>query len=412
MSSLNSIMTNRYSVAGLLLLLSMPAVHAVEFTGRFSMLGTTAVAEAGDFGYQPTGSNALSADQQTVRLMFDEAQAAAEWSVHLRTVRQHLNGFTTDTVHSSDLFRYRDADFSLLDEQGADKATTLELELDRFFYRKRFDRYTLGLGRQAIDWGSGRLWQPLNVFGAFAPTDLDTDYKPGIDALTVDAYPSAFSTLTGTYVLGPKDEDDTENSSAIHYRRQVGVLSEISLLAASVIGNRVVGAAFESAWGGMGWRAEGVHYTLKQTDENAFFWIAGIDYMLEDGTLIAAEWYDNSRGANREDELPAKITDPLVVYRLQQHLGRQILGLSLSRDLTPLLNGGYTLLVGALRDEDNRQHVSVLHQLNFTYSVSDESDLLFSLLYATGKGLNAADEPQSEFGHLPTSVSLRLRFYF
>jgi hypothetical protein len=104
--------------------------------------------------------------------------------------------------------------------------------------------------------------------------------------------------------------------------------------------------------------------------------------------------------------------DPLVAYGLQQQLGRHILGVSLQRDLTPLLNGGYTLLAGTLRDGDNRRHFSLLHQLNLTYSVSDESDLLFSLLYADGKGLNAADDPQSEFGHLPTSATLRLRFYF
>lgn len=405
-------MPDRSCIAILLLLLSAPAVQAVEFTGRFSMLGTTAVAEAGDFGYQPTGSNALSADQQTVRLMFDEAQSAGEWSMHLRTVRQHLNGFNTAAVHSSDLFRYRDANVSLLDEQGADRATTLEMELDRFFYRQRFGRYTLGLGRQAIDWGSGRLWQPLNVFGAFAPTDLDTDYKPGIDSITVDAYPGAFSSLTGVYVLGPTSESEIEDSGAVHYRSQLGELSELTLVAGKVIGNQVVGTAFESALGGMGWRVEGLYYKLELSDERAFFWIAGIDYLFENGTSIILEWYDNSRGALYENELGAMSSDPLVVYGLQQHLSRQVLGLSLQRDLTPLLKGGYTLLASALRNENDQSHISLLHQLYATYSVSNESDLLMSVILANGKGLNSVDEPQSEFGHLANSASLRLRFYF
>jgi len=44
--------------------------------------------------------------------------------------------------------------------------------------------------------------------------------------------------------------------------------------------------------------------------------------------------------------------------------------------------------------------------------VSNDSDLLFSLLYGNGEGLNFADEPQSEFGHLPLSMSLLLRFFF
>lgn len=402
----------RYRIALLLLLLPQQTLFAAEFTGRFAMLGTTAVAEEGDVGYRPAGGDALSADQQSVRLMFDEVLEQGAWSVHLQSARQHLSNFPLAERHSSDLFRYRLGGGSWLDERGDDTDTTIDYALDRLLYRQRFEHYTLGLGRQPIDWGSGRFWQPLNVFGAFAPTDLDTDYKPGIDAVTVDVYPGAFSSLTGAYVLAPKENTELENSGALHYRRQAGELSELSLLAGSVVGNRVVGAAFESAWGGMGWRLEGVHYTLEQSDEKAFFWIAGVDYMFEDGTLITAEWYDNSRGATTEAELGAMAGDPLVAYGLQQQLGRHILGVSLQRDLTPLLNGGYTLLAGTLRDGDNRRHFSLLQQLNLTYSVSDESDLLFSLLYADGKGLNGADEPQSEFGHLPTSATLRLRFYF
>ncbi len=405
-------MIDRVTLAGLLIMLSLSAAHAAEFTGRFSMLGVTAVADEGDIGYQPTGADTLSADQQSTRLMFDDVLTQAEWSVHLRMVRQHLSGYPPAEHHTSDLFRYRQAGGSWLDESTSDSVTTIDYAFDRVLYRQRFDHYTVGLGRQAIDWGSGRFWQPLNAFGAFAPTDLDTDYKPGIDALIIDAYPSAFSSLTGVYVLAPKDNAELENSSAVHYRRQVGELSELSLLAGSVIGNRVVGGAFESAWEGMGWRVEGVHYALEQSDENAFFWIAGIDYQFEDGTLIAAEWYDNSRGATKENELSAMSADPLVVYGLQQHLGRHILGISLQRDLTPLLKGSYTFLAGALRDEENRQHASLLHQLNLTYSVSNESDLLMSVLFGNGKGLDSADEPRSEFGHLPKSANLRLRFYF
>jgi hypothetical protein len=405
-------MMQRYRIALLLLLLPQQTPFAAGFTGRFAMLGTTAVAEEGDVGYRPAGADTLSADQQSVRLMFDEVLEQGEWSVHLQSARQHLSNFPVAERHSSDLFRYRLGGGNWLDERGGDTVTTIDYALDRLVYRRRFERYTLGLGRQPIDWGSGRFWQPLNVFGAFAPTDLDTDYKPGIDAVTVDAYPGAFSSLSGAYVLAPKDDAELENSSALHYRRQAGAFSELSLLAGSVVGNRVVGAAFESDWGGMGWRLEGVHYTLEQSDEQAFFWIAGIDTMFADGTMLAAEWYDNSRGATSEAELGAIAEDPLVAYGLQQQLGRHVLGVSLQRDLTPLLNGGYTLLAGTLRDGDDRRHFSLLHQLNLTYSVSDESDLLFSLLYADGKGLNAADEPQSEFGHLPTSATLRLRFYF
>lgn len=396
----------------LLLLLTPPLLHAVELTGRFSMLGTTASAEAGDIGYQGAAGDVLTADQQSARLMFDDVLQQSEWSIHLKTVRQHLSGYPVGEFHSSDLFRYRRGGGFLLDEEGSDTATTIEYELDRLLYRHRYDHATFSIGRQALDWGSGRFWQPLNVFGAFAPTDLDTDYKPGIDALTVDAYPSEFSLLTGVYVPAPEDEPEIDNSGALHYRSQVGELSELSLLAGSVIGNRVFGGAFESAWGGMGLRLEGVHYTLNENDEQAVFWIAGIDYQFEDGTLIAAEWYDNSRGATKQTELQEMADDPLVLYGLQPHLSRQVLGMMVEKDITPLLQGGYTLLASYLRDNDDKRHISLLHQLNLIYSVSNESDLLMSLLYGNGQGLDSKEQPGSEFGHIPMAITLRLRFYF
>jgi hypothetical protein len=90
MRQLNAItMTTRFKVAALFMLLPQQPLHAMEFTGRFSMLGATAVAEEGDIGYQPMGSDTLSADQQSLRLMWDDVLDNGEWSLHLRGVRQH-----------------------------------------------------------------------------------------------------------------------------------------------------------------------------------------------------------------------------------------------------------------------------------------------------------------------------------
>lgn len=376
------------------------------------MLGTTAVAEEGDLGYVDEDNTSLTADQQSFRLMLDDTLENGEWSVHIRGMRRHLSGFSDAELGTSALFRYRELDGAWLDESGTSDSTYVGYELDRALYRHRFGDMTLSAGRQPIDWGSGRFWQPLNVFGAFSPTDLDTDFKPGIDAAMVEWYPSAFSSLSGAYAFAPEDDDTLENSGALYYRSQFGEMSELSLLAGSILGNRVVGAAVESAWEGMGWRIEGAEYRFDDSDETARFWIAGLDYQFDDGTLVIAEWYDNSHGAETEQALAATAVDPLVLSGLQQQLGRQVLGLGLERDLTPLLNGGYTLLASRLEDNEGDNSVSLLHQLNLRYSVSNESDLLFSLLAASGKGGDRLGNPRSEFGHLPLSLTLRLRFYF
>ena len=396
----------------LVVLIPLTSVQATELTGRFSMLGSTAEAEQGDIGFVDEDNDTLTADQQSLRLMLDEIQDSSEWTLHVKTSRQHQNIFANTELHSSDLFRYRDLANDWLNESGVNGSTQIGYEVDRVSYQHRFDKITAGIGRQAVDWGSGRFWQPLNVFGAFAPTDLDTDFKPGIDAAVINWYPSDFSSLTTVYAFAPNDNDDIDNSAAIYYRRQLGEQVEISLLAGQVIGNTVTGLSLEGELQGMGWRIEGAHNNLDQLNENTLFWIAGLDYQFENGLLLAAEWYNHNGGVNSETALITPTINQQLEYVLQQYQGTKVFGFTASKEITPLLQSTYTMLVSMLNDADNQLTTSSLHQFTAIYSVSNESDLLFSLLQGNGKGLNLTGLPQSEFGHLPSSISLRLRFYF
>jgi hypothetical protein len=399
--------------------LTWQSAQSAELTGRFSMLGTTANAKQGDAGYL-NKDNVLSADQQSLRVMLDstkapdEANDNNEWSVQLKLARRHVSDIIFNDNHSSVLFRYDKLAANWLDEKETTSATRIGYEVDRAVYKQRFKNSTFALGRQPIDWGSGRFWQPLNVFGSFSPTDLDTDYKPGIDAARLDWFPSGFSSLTAVYTFSDNKiaAVNEHKSAALHYRSQVGEQSEYALVAGGIIGNRVLGASFESSWAGMGWRVEGLHTQFTTTEKDSILWIAGIDYQFSNGTLLTAEWYDNSRGANSVSSLGSLATGNLLKYGLQQHRSKNVLGIALSKTISPLLQGSYSLLASPLKDVDGQYDTSLLHQFNFTYSVSDESDLLFSFLFASGKGLNNLSKAQSEFGHIPTSMTLRLRFYF
>lgn len=396
----------------LALLLSLGSAQAVELTGRLSLLGNLARADRGDAGYDPLDNDLLSSDQQSLRLMLQGVGKNSDWSLHLKAARQHASGMALDSPHASDLFRYHELTGEWHSGIDGSPSTRIGYVLDRAVYRWRMNNLTLGIGRQPVDWGSGRFWQPLNVFGAFAPTDLDTDFKPGIDAIILDWYPSAFSALTVVQAFAPNGGDPIPNSQAIHLRSQVGARSEFALLAGEVIGNEIVGASFESDWGGLGWRVEAAHYHMQQSGESALFWIAGVDYQFDEGTFLGIEWYDHGLGATDPAALTALPAQQQVVYGLQPHLGRRLLGVTLERDITPLLQGSYLLLASPLGQSDRRLGNSFLHQINLSYSLSNESDLLLSLQYASGQGLDAQASPRSEFGHLPASLTLRFRSYF
>jgi len=397
------------------LVLLLPSVSwSADLTGRFSMLSSTALATQGDSGYL-NKNNTLTADQQSVRFMLDDAKDNSEWSLHAKLARIHVSDIAFNDNHSSKLFRYTELSSNWLDENDTNNATRFGYEIDRAVYKQRYKKMTISFGRQSVDFGSGRFWQPLNVFGSFSPTDLDTDFKPGVDAARLDWFTSGFSSLSAVYALSPDNNASISNTTnaAINFRSQAGEQSEYALLAATVIDKNIVGASFESSWEGMGWRVEGAHYNDSKTKENSLFWIAGADYQFSNGVLITAEWYENSRGASDVTSLSNTnfLTDTLIKYGLQQQLSQRIFGLSINKEFTPLLNGAYTILISPLKDIDGRYNSSVLHQFNTSYSVSNESDILFSLQFANGRGLNGL-KPQSEFGHIPTSMTVRLRFYF
>jgi len=392
------------------LLLQMPAAAgAVELTGRLSLLGSAAESRPGDFGYQPLDNHTQLLDQESLRLMLDDAVETGEWSLHFKAVRQNFIRYPAPNLYASDLFRSDKLSGNWQNEQSASHTTRILYEVDRAYYKFRSQHAALSIGRQPIDWGSGRFWQPLNVFGAFAPTDLDTDYKPGIDTVAAEWFPSAFSSLTAVFVPALNRRLVSTASGAVHYRQQVGEASEVAVLAGSVLGAHVAGASFETDIGGIGCRLEGRYTTAKR---GSVFWIAGFDYQFEDSTTVTVEWYENSAGAASERALAAIANEQAVRYGLQQHLGRHVLGLSLNRTFTPLLTGNYLMLASALKDTANATSVSLLHQASLSYSLSNESDLLFSLLLATGKGVSVVGEPQSEFGHIPASGMIRYRRYF
>jgi hypothetical protein len=69
------------------------------------------------------------------------------------------------------------------------------------------------------------------------------------------------------------------------------------------------------------------------------------------------------------------------------------------------------LLASRLEGVGGESHSSLLNQLNLNYSLSDESELLLSVLVANGKEAAAA-VPQSEFGDLPDTLTLRYQYYF
>ena len=70
-------------------------------------------------------------------------------------------------------------------DYGRNPTAAIEMTgyFDRLNVRIHTSKADLVVGRQAITWGVNTLWPALDLFAPFTPTQIDRDYKAGVDAV-------------------------------------------------------------------------------------------------------------------------------------------------------------------------------------------------------------------------------------
>ena len=79
--------------------------------------------------------------------------------------------------------------------------------LDRLALSWRSGDWGVSVGRQAVSWGNGLVFQPMDLFNPFAPTTVDRDYKAGDDLLLVERLFPNGSDLQ-LLAVGRRDENE------------------------------------------------------------------------------------------------------------------------------------------------------------------------------------------------------------
>jgi hypothetical protein len=199
---------------------------------------------------------------------------------------------------------------------------------------QRFDRlalqyqhadWSVTLGRQAVSWGSGLVFQPMDLFNPFTPTAVDRDYKPGNDLLLVEKLTSSGGDLQLLAVGRRNDTDDVSGSVgslALKWRSGLGA-GEFELLAGRHYGDRVLAVTLRWPLGGALVRTDIVATRPQgrsRDNETYISAIANIDYsftLAQRSVYTFAEYYYNGFGAS--GEVPALTrTDALLGERLQR----------------------------------------------------------------------------------------------
>ena len=107
--------------------------------------------------------------------------------------------------------------------------------IDRLSLAYSAPDFVIRIGRQALSWGSGLVFRPMDLFDPFSPVATDTEFKPGTDMLYAQYLFADGSDLQVIAVpRGTRFDaapDANESSFAMHYHGTVAGLETTALLA-------------------------------------------------------------------------------------------------------------------------------------------------------------------------------------
>ncbi len=388
------------------LALSLGAAHAADFKGELKLQS----------GYTDTPSDSLPAalgvgDRQdnalNLRLMGDGQLGSgwswdAAWQLDLRegagtTLDRRLQAYAPTFYIPAEKRNWWNLQQTFTNEDG-------------HYGAQRIDRLTLGysgdhgvvrIGRQALTWGGGLVFHPMDLFNPFPPNATDTEYKPGADMLYGQWLFDDGADIQG--VMVPRRDPATghlANDQSAAGLKWHGFLDSEQQTGYEVMLARdynadVLGLSFNGPLGGATWTAEAIPTRLADGSVHNS-WLANLQYAWScfdrncNGYL---EYFHNGFGVDDNNTtfaaLPASLGDRLARGELFT-VSRDYLALGLTAEWTPLLNIK-PLLITNLNDG------SALLLLQAVRSLSDNASL--TLGAQTGIGPHG-----TEFGGLETTT--------
>jgi len=288
--------------------------------------------------------------------------------------------------------------------------------IDRLYAGYSGTRQTLRVGRQAISWGNGLVFQPLDFVNPFSPIAIDKEYKTGQDM------------IYGQWLVGTQDDmqaivlprrdpatghvEGNQSTVAVKYgARFTGVYTD--LLVARHFDENIAGVGIVKNVGGAVWRLD-VSYTELENGGSATSFVTNVDYSWTWGGKNVygyLEYFHNGVGesdralyAEPNTELSERLARGEIFT-----LAREYTALGLQAELTPLFNF-YTNLIANLNDG------SKFLQLRGVYDWQQNVQLMAGVNLPSGSlGTEYGGVPvagTSSFVSAGKSVYLRGAYYF
>lgn len=273
--------------------------------------------------------------------------------------------------------------WDLTDTISPSEPTIVEHLLDRANVKYSSDAWVIKLGRQAITWGNGVSFHPLDLFNSFSPDSKDTSYKSGIDAAYFQYLFDSGADLQALWVPRKNDlgqRDSKLDSLAMKYLFFIDKFQAEILLAKDYSEN-TLGVGLVGPIGDTIWKFD----LALQQFENDKFW--SFDFNLQ----YSWQWFErpvtghfeyfHNGFAKKTVSSLEELTLP-VLDRLRKRQIFTVAEKNISTGLQIQLEPLWTLSTNVILELDKNSHQLLASVI---YNSSDSSNLLFGLQLSSGK---------------------------
>lgn len=305
-----------------------------------------------------------------------------------------LNGWTVRNTPNYAEFLDEDPGYFDLSHTWIDTdRTILHSAIDRLHASYISGPWEVHAGRQRINWGQTMVWNPNDLFNAFAYLDFDYEERPGTDALSVQYNWSYASSVDLAYRPGSSFD---ESIIAGMYRDNFGNY-DIQLLGGTYFNDLMIGAGWSGYLKSTGFKGEVSYFHPRRNvfqEKGHTTATIGGDYMFSNSIYLSTELLYNG-GWNRAGNPVAELTLPPSADDL--FIAKTGYYANASYPLTEL-----TSISGGVMGSFDRPLAIFIPQV--TYSISNDVDLLVLAQVLKGSVLvNLTETPNLLFFRLKWS---------
>ncbi len=293
-------------------------------------------------------------------------------------------------------------------------------ELDRAYVSLHLDFLELTVGRQAIGLGRGVLFSAIDLFSPFSPTEVDREWRRGVDAVHAEVRIPELAGLSADLIAVFGDVQSGDLTSWALLGRIRAVVGDVD--GELILGRRgednVVGGAVSATIGDAEVHGElalfgtdglGIDGGLFGTRAVVAKGLLGGSYMLDihRGVRVVLEYHYSGFGVESIADDPSILYDPAFQARFargdSQILGRHAIALVLSAELFDDFSGAVSYLQSPV---DGSGMVAP----SFTWTASESVTLILNVFVPWGTP-PSGNVPRSGWGSAPTTRVLQARFY-